>query len=357
MPAWNPHQYLKFAAERTQPCRDLAARIAVPEARRIIDLGCGPGNSTAVLRARWPQAEITGLDSSAEMIERASREYPHHLWIAGGIAEWAAGGIAEWAAGGKSESAAGGISESAAGGKSESAAGGISEWAAGGISEWAAGGIAESAAGGKSESAAGGISEWAAGGIAESAAGGKSESAAGGISESAAAAGEPYDIVFSNAALQWVEDHARLYPQLLSRVAPAGALAIQIPGNIDALPHRLMRETAASPPWSPWFPPGKLREWHHHEMDFYYDVLAPHAARLDLWATEYLHILPDVAAIVEWYKSTGLRPFLNALESDAARERFMADYLARLRPHFPPRPAGGVLFPFRRLFLIAYRTP
>jgi trans-aconitate 2-methyltransferase len=256
---WNPHQYLKFADERTQPCRDLAARIAVAGVRRVIDLGCGPGNSTAVLRDRWPDAEFTGLDSSAEMIERARREYPQRRWIAGDISEWAAAGDGQ------------------------------------------------------------------------------------------------FDVVFSNAALQWVDDHASLYPRLLSRVAPGGALATQIPGNIDALPHRLMRDTAASPAWSRWFPPGRVREWHHHEMEFYYDALAPAAARLDIWATEYLHVLPNAEAIVEWYRATGLRPFLEALETDAGRQRFMADYLERLRPHFVPRAAGGVLFPFRRIFLIAYR--
>lgn len=258
MPDWNPHQYLKFADERTQPCRDLAARIAVNDARHVIDLGCGPGNSTAVLRERWPSAEFTGLDSSAQMIERAAREFPAQRWIAGDISAWAA------------------------------------------------------------------------------------------------ESGEQFDVVFSNAALQWVDNHPDLYPRLLARVSPGGALAIQIPGNIDALPHRLMRAVAAGPDWRPYFPAGKVREWHHHEMDFYYDVLAPTAARLELWATEYLHILPNVQSIVEWYRGTGLRPFLEVLENDAARDRFMSDYLEALRPHYPPRPAGGVLFPFRRIFLIAY---
>ena len=259
MSGWNPNQYLKFAAERTQPCRDLAARIAVSSPRRVIDLGCGPGNSSAVLIDHWPDAEFTGLDSSAEMIDRARREYPRQHWIAGDIAEWAA------------------------------------------------------------------------------------------------ASDGQFDVVFSNAAMQWVEDHAAVYPRLLSRVAPGGALAIQIPGNIDALPHRLMREVAASPEWKGSFPPGKVREWHHHEMEFYYDTLAPVAARLDLWATEYLHVLADVEAIVEGYRGTGLRPFLEVLDTDAERQRVAADYLASLRPHFPPRAAGGVLFPFRRIFLIAYK--
>ena len=259
MPDWNPNQYLKFAEERTRPCRDLAARIAVYDVRRVIDLGCGPGNSTTVLRERWPEAECTGLDSSAGMIERARREYPAASWITGDIGAWAASHDGQ------------------------------------------------------------------------------------------------FDVVFSNAAMQWVEDHATVYPQLFSHLAPGGALAIQIPGNIDALPHRLMREMAASPAWIHWFPAGKLIEWHHHEMEFYYDVMAPTGSRLDLWATEYLHILPDAEAIVEWYRGTGMRPFLEALESDSDRERFAADYLSLLKIHFPPRSAGGVLFPFRRIFLIAYK--
>src|SRR5262245_23075629 len=86
---WNPDQYLKFDAERTQPCRDLVSRIALRSVRRAIDLGCGPGNSTAVLRERWPEATITGLDSSPEMIEKARKTTPESRWIIGDIAHWA----------------------------------------------------------------------------------------------------------------------------------------------------------------------------------------------------------------------------------------------------------------------------
>src|SRR5689334_2063241 len=90
MPTWNPNQYLKFAEERTRPCRDLVAAIRLPEVHSVIDLGCGPGNSTLVLAERWPNTEITGLDTATTMIDVARTEQPHHRWVVRDIAEWAA---------------------------------------------------------------------------------------------------------------------------------------------------------------------------------------------------------------------------------------------------------------------------
>jgi trans-aconitate 2-methyltransferase len=267
MPSWNPAQYLKFAEERSRPCRDLASRISVSDVKRIIDLGCGPGNSTEILAQFWPNAEIIGLDGSAQMIESARASQPGWKWMVGDISEWAAGG-------------------------------------------------------------------------------------AGGAGESVA--GERFDIVFSNAAIQWVPDHAVVLPQLLARVSPGGALAIQVPGNFDAPAHLLMREMAASPTWQPLFPLSRIKEWHVRDLAFYYDVLAPHAAHVDFWETEYLHVMPSAEGIVEWYKGTGMRPFLDALETNEDRERFESEYLDGIRTAYPCRPDTKVLFPFRRLFLIAY---
>jgi trans-aconitate 2-methyltransferase len=251
MPTWNPEQYLKFAEERSRPCHDLAARVEVAAPRRIIDLGCGPGNSAEVLSARWPNAAITGIDTSAAMIDAARAASPQCEWRIGDIEGWAAGD-------------------------------------------------------------------------------------------------ERFDVVFSNAALQWVGDHAAVFPRLLARVVTGGALAVQVPGNYTSAQHQLMRKVGTRFHL-------QVREWHTHDLDFYYDALAPHASRLDLWATEYLHVLPDVEAIVEWYKGTGMRPYLDALASEADRERFLAEYLEGLRTIFRPQPDGTVLFPFRRLFVVAYR--
>jgi trans-aconitate 2-methyltransferase len=98
------------------------------------------------------------------------------------------------------------------------------------------------------------------------------------------------------------------------------------------------------------------REWHVHEPAFYYDCLAPHSARLDLWETEYMQVMAGAEAILDWYMGTGLRPYFAALSNSSDRERFAAAYLQTIRAEYPARPDGRVLFPFRRLFLIAYTT-
>ena len=248
-PAWDAAQYLQFAEERTRPCRELAARIAVDSPRQILDLGCGPGNSTQVLAERWPDADLTGIDSSPDMIATARQTAPERRWLVDDITRWAANNQ------------------------------------------------------------------------------------------------QRVDLVFSNAALQWVPDHAAIFPQLLTHVARGGALAVQMPNNIDAPAHRVARSLAASPAWRGRFPAAGVREWHVHDPAFYYDVLAPHAARVDLWETEYLQVMPNVEAILEWYKGTGLRPYFAALSNPADREQFAADYLAAIRGEYRratrrPRPVS-----------------
>jgi len=230
--------------------------VALDAPKRIVDLGCGPGNSTAVLAARWPGAEIMGIDSSPEMIAAAGKEMPTGRWGVGDISSW------------------------------------------------------------------------------------KAE--------------QPVDLVFSNAALQWVPDHAGLYPRLLAQVAEGGALAVQVPINLHAPAHQAMRQLAAGPGWRSYFPQ-RVREWHVFPTEAYYDFVAKQATRVDMWETEYLHVLAGPEAIVEWYQGTGLRPFLDMLPGEEERGRFLKEYGEMLRPLYPARPDGRVLFPFKRLFLIAYR--
>jgi trans-aconitate 2-methyltransferase len=253
MHGWDAGRYLRFADERTRPALDLLARIDLVAPPRIVDLGCGPGNSTALLRERWPEANVTGLDSSADMLDAARRDHPGIEFVAGDIAEW-----------------------------------------------------------------------------------------------SPAA---PYDLVFSNAALQWVGDHERLLPRLIDAVAPDGILAVQMPRNHDFATHALMRQVAAEGPWrdrlagardpSPDRPP-----------EFYYDRLAPKSRRIVLWETNYIQIMDGIDAIIAWLHGTGLRPFLARLD-EPEQKLFLDRYAALLAGAFPARSDGKVLLPYPRLFFIA----
>jgi trans-aconitate 2-methyltransferase len=252
---WNAPQYLKFEDERTQPCRDLVSRIQLEAVHRVVDLGCGPGNSTRILRRRWPDAEVTGLDSSPEMIASARQAESQQDWVVADVREWAR------------------------------------------------------------------------------------------------ISGQPFDVVFANATLQWVPDHDELLPNLMNRTR--GALAFQIPDQSRAPAHCLMRELAMSERWRP--ARIELPRWHGRESTFYYDLLQPMAQRLDLWETEYIHILDGAPAVVEWYKGTALRPYLEALGSTEQRAEFTDELISGLQELYKPQADGRILFRFRRLFVVAHK--
>lgn len=166
---------------------------------------------------------------------------------------------------------------------------------------------------------------------------------------------EPFDLVFSNAALQWVEDHVRLLPRLFGAVAPGGALAVQMPRNFDAPSHRLMAETARADRWRDRLA-GVVasRADPVASPERYARILAPLATRLDIWETIYLMRLAGENPVVEWTRATGLRPYLDALQ-EPARGAFLADYGRRIAAAYPPEPDGSTLFAFRRIFIVAMR--
>ncbi len=255
MPQWDADLYLKFGNERTQPVRDLLQRIALTEPRRIVDVGCGPGNSTAELRRRWPAASIVGLDKSPEMIAKARESFPEGEWIAGDAATWKAS--------------------------------------------------------------------------------------------------EPFDLVFSNAVWHWLRDHEGLVRHWLDQIAAGGALAFQVPAHYDSPLHREIVEISRDPAWDGRMA-GARAALTHHPPAFYYDLLQSRSSRIDLWETTYYHVLAGPEAVVEWFRGTGLRPYLEALSSPEERQRFEALLLERYAKAYPRRPDGKILFPFRRLFLVAY---
>lgn len=255
MAGWDPSEYLRFGDDRTRPAFELASRIAVDSPAAVVDLGCGPGNSTSVLTQRWPQARVLGLDSSTEMIAAASAAYPHADWQVSDIAQWSPD--------------------------------------------------------------------------------------------------VPFDVVFSNAALQWLPGHGRLVERLFAFVAPGGALAFQIPSATYAEVRSLIHEIAREEPWALRME-GPLGALTMEPPGFYYDHLAPQARSVDLWETEYVHVMDSPSTIVDWIASTGLRPFLDALGTEGERDEFVASLRRRVARSYPVQRDGRVLFPFRRMFVIAY---
>jgi trans-aconitate 2-methyltransferase len=248
---WNPQQYLRFSEERLRPAVDLAARIDHACPKRVVDLGCGTGNALPVLAARFPEAELIGVDSSPAMLKKAnSTGFKTQL---ADIATWSPP--------------------------------------------------------------------------------------------------EPVNVIFSNAALQWLPDHKALFPRLLTCLAPEGVLAVQMPAMHHEPVRALQSIVASSGPWSQQLSrvtsaPPIL------EPTAYYDLLSEHVSTIEIWMTQYLHVLRGKDPVLQWTTGTSLRPYLDALRP-SDRAGFMAAYSKALRPHYPPRADGTVLLPFRRLFIIA----
>ena len=255
--SWNPSHYLKYGDERTRAAVDLLARVRLAAPVKITDLGCGPGNSTQLLSARWPDARVIGVDNSTEMIAAARQAFPAQRWQLADIASW------------------------------------------------------------------------------------QPEL--------------PQDLIFSNAAIQWLPEHQVLMPRLFSQVVPGGALAIQIPSSTYALSRTLIHEISREDRWCDCLE-GPRKALTMMPPEFYYDILAPQASFIDIWESEYHHVMPSKSALVDWIASTGLRPFLNALADSDQCDAFLDELRQRVDSVYESRIDGNVLFPFRRTFIIAYRA-
>lgn len=163
----------------------------------------------------------------------------------------------------------------------------------------------------------------------------------------------PADLIFSNAALQWVGDHTTLVPRLAHSLAPSGVLAVQMP-VVDGLGWRAsLAEVASEGPWASRFTDVEgVRA--ANEPEDYYAWLAPFCPEVDIWTTTYLHALHGQDPIVDWTMGTSLRPYLDALPDDE-KKPFLNAWRARLANDYPRREDGVTLFPFKRLFIVARR--
>jgi len=162
---------------------------------------------------------------------------------------------------------------------------------------------------------------------------------------------QPADLIYSNAALHWLGDHGNLFLSLLAALAPGGVLAVQMPRNFLAPSHTLVADVARNGPWWPKLQP-LVREPPVAEPSFYYELLAPRAAFVDIWETEYLHVLEGEDAVKEWIKGSWMSPLLEALDQPE-RAQYEAEYSRRAAVAYPRRPDGRTLLPFRRLFMVA----
>jgi len=251
---WDPAQYLRWSDHRLRPAVDLLQRVPLARPARVADLGCGTGNVTALLRARWPDARVTGVDASVTMLERARASDAQVDWCQADVAAWTPPA--------------------------------------------------------------------------------------------------PVDVLFSNATLHWIDDHAALFPRLASLVAPDGVLAVQMPRNFGEPSHTSIYEVARGEArWRERL--AKLiRPEPCKPPDYYWDLLASRVRALDVWETVYTQALTGDNPVADFVKGSWLKPFLDALDG-AERAAFEAAYRARVARAYPPRADGTTLFPFRRLFIVA----
>lgn len=256
MSEWNPDLYMQFKSERTQPSIDLIARVDLVEPKTILDIGCGPGNSTQALVNRWPGAKVTGLDSSATMIQKAQQDFPGQDWL---------------------------------------------------------------------------------------------------VADASTYSSEvKFDLVFSNAVIQWIPNHDLLLKHFHGLLSEGGGLAVQIPLFWDMPLGKIIKEVANEEGWR-----SRVEDvaslFTIHGYAFYYDQLISLFRSVEIWKTDYMHVLDSHSSIIEMMRSTGLKPYHDRLGSEAERDCFDEAVLREVIKTYPVQQNGKVILPFHRLFFIGYK--
>jgi len=164
--------------------------------------------------------------------------------------------------------------------------------------------------------------------------------------------GGGYDVAFSNACIQWIPDHPRLLREMLGLLRPGGVMAVQTPMNYEEPIHLIIEEVTTSGKWRPFFPNPRI--FHNLTQPEYFDLLAEIASGFALWETVYFHRMDSHEAILEWYKGTGLRPYLNVLPEEKKAE-FEYDIRQQVALRYPVQPNGEIIFRFPRFFFLAYK--
>ena len=252
MMPWDPQQYHKFQAERSAPFFDLLALVEVRPNLRVVDLGCGTGELTRHLADTLPDSDVTGLDSSPQMLEKAASYAGPNLRFELGDQSQLTG-------------------------------------------------------------------KW--------------------------------DLIFSNAALQWSESHHELIPRLYERLLPGRQIAVQVPSNHNHISHQLYRETASEEPFKTVLN-GFQRYAPVLSIDEYASLFFQCGAEdIVVFEKIYAHVLADSDAVVEWISGTALVPYFERL--DEHKEQFVEVLRTKMRTALPDTP---VFYPFRRT-LFSARKP
>lgn len=250
MSDWNSNQYMKFGAERTQPSVDLIGRIADTSPKRILDIGCGPGNSTHRLAVQFPDAEILGVDSSEDMLNKARATYPELKFEQSRIPD----------------------DLDKLDGK--------------------------------------------------------------------------FDLIFSNACIHWIPNHETLIPAIFDKLENGGTLAVQIPYIQKAPFYRLLNLLVHTVDWKKL---SSIKNFHNLLPEEYYDILSSLSNDFNIWETTYYHTVSSHGGVIEWYRGSGLRPYLDALSEDEIPE-FIADLTEIISENYPRRANGSIILKMPRLF-------
>jgi trans-aconitate 2-methyltransferase len=254
---WSAATYVEFEAERNRPIVDLLARVQATDPARIIDLGCGPGNSTALLAHRFPKAELVGMDTSADMLGDARNRLPNVDFVQQDIVSW------------------------------------------------------------------------------------KPDLAP--------------DVIFANAVLHWVPDHAALFPRLAGFLSAGSWLAVQMPDSTEQPSHKLLRAVASEKPWGDLLAGCSEERMVMASLSAYHDWLGPYCDHIDIWQTTYVHPVDGPEAIVSWMRGAALRPYLARLGEGEQKDAFLDAYAKQIAIAYPRQNDGSVLFPYSRLFIVARR--
>ena len=250
---WDPNQYHKFQAQRSAPFYDLLALVVVRPDLKVVDLGCGTGELTRHLADSLPNSDVTGIDSSSQMLDAA---------------------------------------------RSASYASSNLRFERGDQSEL--------------------TGEW--------------------------------DLIFSNAALHWSENHAELIPSLYGKLATAGQIAVQVPSNFDHISHQIIRETASEEPFKSILH-GFLRQAPVLSIDQYAQILFDCGADdIVVFEKVYAHVLEDSDAVVEWISGTACVPYFDRLAEH--KDSFVQTIRTKMKKALPQAP---VFYPFRRTFFSAHK--